>query len=293
MIASSPATNTSENTNAKIPPMHTERSDSGTGERSLHMSPSQRRTSFSSQLLCRCCLRNPPVRVTIYTHMRSLQLLGTSTVRLVFPGSLVCATCIIHVVPLIYTLAPAKEALEYEDTVMSMDPKHFADGNPFVGDPREELDQAWDGLLENIQISLTADEFSQVRPQLGDNRSTLVLPDGGHIVRFRVYHELHCLKWIRKWMHREHYWPDLTGYALHERRWHIEHCLEEFRMHAMCHPSLAPATFYFLDRKTSDEITADGTHVEKCVNWDSLQKWTGERRVDLNTVDRKALVEGG
>jgi hypothetical protein len=36
-----------------------------------------------------------------------------------------------------------------------------------------------------------------------------------------VYHELHCLKWIRKWIHREHYGSDLEGKALHERRWHI------------------------------------------------------------------------
>jgi hypothetical protein len=173
-----------------------------------------------------------------------------------------------------------------------MDPEKFALGNPFVGDPRAELDDAWDTLLRSmsstrlitgfakvldIQIRVDPGEFSQLQPQL--NRTSLRLPNGSFIIRFEVYHQLHCLKWIRKWIHRDHYWPNISGYELHERRWHIgmpcltfskhlkililmvdiiEHCLEGFRLGATCDPSLAPSTFHFVDRTASDEITANG-----------------------------------
>ncbi|KAF2190339.1 hypothetical protein K469DRAFT_561455 [Zopfia rhizophila CBS 207.26] len=170
-----------------------------------------------------------------------------------------------------------------------MDPEKFAIGNPFVGDPRPELDNAWDNLLQNIQIRVDLNEFALLQPQL--NRSSLQLPDGSYIIRLRVYHELHCLKWIRKWIHREHYWPNLSGYELHEKRWHIEHCLESFRLHAMCKPSLAPSTFNFVNRTVSDAVTADGKHVAKCANWNVLQEWADKRRVDLNNVDRSSLKD--
>ncbi|KAH7402389.1 hypothetical protein DE146DRAFT_631615 [Phaeosphaeria sp. MPI-PUGE-AT-0046c] len=56
-------------------------------------------------------------------------------------------------------------------------------------------------------------------------------------------------------------------------------------------PSLAPSTFEFLDRKTSDAITADGAHVANCANWDTLDEWATKRRIDLTTLDRKSLME--
>lgn len=57
----------------------------------------------------------------------------------------------------------------------------------------------------------------------------------------------------------------------------------------MCKPNLAPGTFYFLDSTKSDAITADGSHLDKCANWDKLDAWAGERRVDLTTLDRASL----
>lgn len=32
---------------------------------------------------------------------------------------------------------------------MTMNPSTFAEGNPYVGDPRMELDNAWDELLQS------------------------------------------------------------------------------------------------------------------------------------------------
>ncbi|KAF2205338.1 hypothetical protein GQ43DRAFT_335407, partial [Delitschia confertaspora ATCC 74209] len=159
-------------------------------------------------------------------------------------------------------------------------------GNPFVGNPRPELDAAWDGLLKNIQIHVSPDEFDQLQPQL--NRTSLRLEHGSgdYIIRLGVYHHLHCLKWVRKWIHREHYWPELEGEALHERRQFVEHCLESFRLSVMCTASLAPSTFYFMPN-TSDplKISVSGRHVARCANWEKLDDWAAERRIDFNDID--------
>ncbi|KAH7092267.1 hypothetical protein FB567DRAFT_516877 [Paraphoma chrysanthemicola] len=221
--------------------------------------------------------------VVLHSVIASLYFLAIAAVFWRYRPRSSCPQCDLNL------YSPASEVLEYSERIMTMDPETFAAGNPFIGEPRPELDNAWDELLQNIQISVTPTEFANLQPQL--NRSTLRLPDGSYMIRLRVYHELHCLKWIRKWMHREHYWPDLSGYALHERRWHIEHCLEDLRRSVMCQPSLAPSTFEFLDRKTSDAITADGTHVAKCANWDALDEWAAKRSIDLTTLDRKSLSE--
>lgn len=100
-----------------------------------------------------------------------------------------------------------------------LDPANFS-GNPFVGDPRPEHDEAWNGLMQNIHLRITADEYEKIKPQI--DRETAQLSNGqGYIVGFGVYHELHCLKWIRHWIHRDVYWPELEGEALEERKWHI------------------------------------------------------------------------
>ena len=58
--------------------------------------------------------------------------------------------------------------------------------------------------------------------RLALNRSTLELADdGGHVLSLGVYHPLHCLKQVHKWIHRDSYPEKPFGAKLEERRWHI------------------------------------------------------------------------
>lgn len=62
------------------------------------------------------------------------------------------------------------------------------------------------------------------------NLTSLKLKDGtGYVGSFTAYHEIHCVHWVRKWMHREHYWPYLEGDALRERKVHIGLCRPEIK----------------------------------------------------------------
>ncbi|KAF2123207.1 hypothetical protein BDV96DRAFT_510950 [Lophiotrema nucula] len=173
---------------------------------------------------------------------------------------------------------PAHEAVSFK--AWQLDPANFS-GNPFVGDPRPEHDEAWNGLMQNIHLRITPDEYEKVKPQI--DRETAQLANGqGYIVGLGVYHELHCLKWIRHWIHRDIYWPELEGEALEERKWHIEHCLELFRLNTMCDASLAISTYDWLS-VDPPQLTPHqhGMYQRKCVDWDRLDAWSTGRRVDI------------
>ena len=60
--------------------------------------------------------------------------------------------------------------------------------NPYRGDPRPELDEAWHNLLENNNIRLSKGELEKM------NRTALELYDGsGYYGQMSAYHHLHCL----------------------------------------------------------------------------------------------------
>jgi hypothetical protein len=45
--------------------------------------------------------------------------------------------------------APASSALAFDISMVDIDPSTFSHDNPYVGDPRPELDKAWDALTNS------------------------------------------------------------------------------------------------------------------------------------------------
>ncbi|KAK3322706.1 hypothetical protein B0H66DRAFT_532033 [Apodospora peruviana] len=169
---------------------------------------------------------------------------------------------------------PAEEAVEHQ--LVDFPLRDFYHDNPFVGDPRPEHDEAWRNLLWNMNVRFTEDEMQKM------NLTSLKLKDGsGYVGSFMAYHDIHCVHWIRKWMHREHYWPYLEGDALRERKVHIEHCLDRLRLNAMCHAERAVSTYEWMG--AFPRPTVEQQH--KCVNWEKFDAWNAERRVDLFDAD--------
>lgn len=90
--------------------------------------------------------------------------------------------------------------------------------NPFTGLPRPEHDAAWRMLIEPMTIRLTASEYAAA--DLGD--TTLALADGSGVVsELAVYHELHCIKRLRRHLHLHHYYPNMTADERHREDVHI------------------------------------------------------------------------
>ena len=65
--------------------------------------------------------------------------------------------------------------------------------NSFAGPPNPQIDAAWHGLLEHINIRVSKAELDQ------SQRTSVELPDGGgYLSWLAVYHELHCLVNMRE-----------------------------------------------------------------------------------------------
>ncbi|KAI0381218.1 hypothetical protein F5Y04DRAFT_281192 [Hypomontagnella monticulosa] len=170
--------------------------------------------------------------------------------------------------------SPVEEFLEYE--ARSVD--GLADGSVYAGYPRPESESAWKALMEGTNIKIYPEEMLK----LGE--TSLQMRDGsGSLAVLGVYHELHCVKRLRKWFYREYYYPNQTELEFSERLTHAEHCLEFIRQAAMCHGDVTTTSFKWLHDSQGNVIeptTKEGA-LHKCVKWDSISRWARSRRVDL------------
>ncbi|KAL5086659.1 hypothetical protein Trisim1_008744 [Trichoderma cf. simile WF8] len=174
---------------------------------------------------------------------------------------------------LIYS--PAAEAIEYIPKRLMRDLKN----NPFTGEPNdeptEEFDKAWAHLLEPMTIKISADELSH----LPDD--SIAMQDGsGYIAELTVYHELHCIKRIRRHFHQQRYYGNMTEDEHIREETHIDHCLEYWREAAICRGDVTLSTFQWLEGKPFSRVYSD----HECVNFEKLDTWARSRMVDTKDL---------
>ncbi|KAM3085717.1 hypothetical protein ACMFMG_002782 [Clarireedia jacksonii] len=156
--------------------------------------------------------------------------------------------------------------------------------NPFTGSPRPELDAAYAKILEPMTTRITNEEHDHAN--LGT--TTLALKDGsGYVGEMSVFHELHCIKRIRRHLNLDHYYPGLTGKDLERENVHADHCLEYWREAAMCRADATMATMFWRDAVPTSRAWSD----HECVNWESFDKWARSR--SLNMTDPSILNQTG
>ncbi|KAL9105817.1 MAG: hypothetical protein Q9227_009073 [Pyrenula ochraceoflavens] len=200
---------------------------------------------------------------------------------------------------------PAREAIKWETRSF---PTRLLD-NPFTGDPRPELDQAWHKLLLNDNIKLPSKDLDALDVQ------SVYLNDGsGQVTSLSVFHSLHCLvskglppshappsnvqhaeaaqKIVRHSMFPRYYHAGKDEKAMRRMRNHADHCIEYIREALMCKPDLSLISFRWINQTAQhpDEPSAmyptnfdDCQH--ECANWDSLNAWAAERVFDLGRVE--------
>ncbi|KAL7621420.1 hypothetical protein AAE478_008742 [Parahypoxylon ruwenzoriense] len=92
--------------------------------------------------------------------------------------------------------------------------------SPYGGEPSLESDEAWHQLLNNMSVRVTAEELA------AHGQTSVALPKGGYLAWLGVFHELHCVKILRQWSWREHYFPNMTAHEHAHQMVHIDHCLD-------------------------------------------------------------------
>ncbi|KAK8055066.1 hypothetical protein PG993_000293 [Apiospora rasikravindrae] len=171
---------------------------------------------------------------------------------------------------LIYS--PATTSISYERTTLW---RSIEQDNVFTGDPRDELDEAWRNLVKPMTIKITAQELQQ----LGE--SSIAMKDGsGYIAELAVFHELHCIKRIRRHLRLDYYYGNMTEDEETREARHMDHCLEYWREAAMCRGDPTLATFVWHEGKPFSKVHS----VHECVNWDRLQGWAESRMVDASDL---------
>ncbi|KAF2969098.1 hypothetical protein GQX73_g4495 [Xylaria multiplex] len=170
--------------------------------------------------------------------------------------------------------SPAQEAVAFESRPVD----GLAEHSIYAGYPTPESDAAWNALMEGINLKIFPEEMTKL------SQTSLEMRDGtGYLAVLGVYHELHCVKRLRKWFYRDYYYPNSTALEYNERMTHAEHCLEFIRQAAMCHGDITVTPFKWLHDaagKVTEPTTQEGA-LHRCVRWDKLSSWAKSRRVDL------------
>ncbi|PYH68546.1 oxidase ustYa family protein [Aspergillus vadensis CBS 113365] len=170
--------------------------------------------------------------------------------------------------------SPLWEAIELERKTINAS---IESENPFKGAPSEELDHAWHQLFINSNIRVTAEDLAKI------NRTSVPISDekGGYYAIPDVYHQLHCLKFLRQVVYHSYYHIGKPTTPLH-----IEHCIDNLRQNIMCKADISLLTFTW---DSTDRAPKPNFVIEhECANWDKVDKWAEEHRFDI--FDETTLV---
>ncbi|MCJ1327360.1 hypothetical protein MMC10_004029 [Thelotrema lepadinum] len=174
---------------------------------------------------------------------------------------------------------PAHEALKPELRTF----KTSLIDNPFAGPPRPKLDEAWHNLLKNDNIKIPESSLHAL-----DLTSIHVEGSSEVLASLSAFHALHCLKKIRQMTYKEYYHANKSSAAMTREIAHSDHCIEYVREYITCKPDLSFITYHWIndtaqhpdEPQVSYPTTWDHA-LHECANWEAVDAWAGERRIDL------------
>ena len=168
------------------------------------------------------------ILIAAYTCV-SIIAIRSSSCRALYPNSeSAFSPCCPHVF-----VPPTNDPGPLKDLDIRYKPRTFvnlSDHNIYAGPPSPRLDTAWDALLGDMNLRVSAAELAQ------DGQDSVALPEGGgHLAWLGAIHELHCIvsvsrlwcmrdsvwflltitpieqKMLREWKYRDHYHPNITS----------------------------------------------------------------------------------
>ncbi|KAK3319761.1 hypothetical protein B0T19DRAFT_467446 [Cercophora scortea] len=114
--------------------------------------------------------------------------------------------------------------------------------NIYEGAPNGENEKAWKRLLDVGVVLISDDESSRIT-----NGSASTRQDAHkHIVELEMFHQLHCLKWLRDQFWECHAAFEMTHPVISDvpqRSNPTDHCIDYLRQVIMCHGDITPITF--------------------------------------------------
>ncbi|TKW52087.1 hypothetical protein CTA1_11345 [Colletotrichum tanaceti] len=153
----------------------------------------------------------------------------------------------------------------------------------YEGPPNKQNEAAWDRLLSVGVVAISEQESSRIT----NGTASAVGDSKKHIVELEMFHQFHCLKWLR-----DQFW-DLNAAvtASHklndfpQRVNHTDHCIDYLRQVIMCHGDITPITFEWIP--DIDGYIAHHSTEHVCRNFDAIFDWAADRNTTGLEADGK------
>ncbi|KAH3999716.1 hypothetical protein HBH98_085850 [Parastagonospora nodorum] len=153
--------------------------------------------------------------------------------------------------------------------------------SPFAGGPFEQVDNAWRELMSSISVRVSQEELDRN----GNHQDSVSLPrNGGNLVWLNVFHQLHCLKMLRKMNYRDHYYPNQTEHNARDMEVHINHCIEQLRQAVMCNPDTSFTTFVWTHSDPKPVLDVRSFE-RQCLDWGYFMEGVKPRVMSYEEVD--------
>ncbi|KAI1387154.1 uncharacterized protein F4822DRAFT_443966 [Hypoxylon trugodes] len=169
--------------------------------------------------------------------------------------------------------SPANDFIEYEYRRM------VTNDTRFTGFPGPEWERSMHELLSGTLIRISDDELKLL------NSDSIPLMGGGYAAGLGVGHNLHCVKQVKRFIYREHFYSEMdpSSEEYYYLQTHADHCLDFLRQSIMCHLDFTMYTVYW-DKLLSDKPIHHEPGLQKCVSWDKLHDWMLERQANTDML---------
>ena len=152
--------------------------------------------------------------------------------------------------------------------------------------PSPEVDAAWNRLANINPIAISRDDVVKLGrdpEQAAKWPESFGFGSEAYIGRLDVFHQIHCLDWLRREAYFDHYygkkWPPGTPPSdMH--RTHISHCTYLLLQNLMCNANVDIYTHYWADAQLNAFPDFSVNH--KCRDFDTILRWQEEHSVDVD-----------
>ncbi|KAL7942894.1 hypothetical protein V8C42DRAFT_330679 [Trichoderma barbatum] len=181
--------------------------------------------------------------------------------------------------------SPAESAIEYK-TVVFTGGLH-GDKSVYQG-YSDEVNERWDSLFNDVGISQIPAAMAARLP----NATTPTAHDPNlYMVELDVFHQLHCLNFMRKIVYPDVFKIDLTSGSeeAEDNIYHLEHCYDQLRQSVQCASDVGTIYWEWSEQKNKMFGNLRTTHT--CKNFEKIREWAAQHRLD-ETFDQFHKVEG-
>ncbi|KAF5327876.1 hypothetical protein D9619_003923 [Psilocybe cf. subviscida] len=157
------------------------------------------------------------------------------------------------------------------------------DFSPYQGVPSSELDHLWEALYSVGFQRISKNDAARL-----PNKTSPIPGDAdGYITELDVFHQLHCLNFIRKAL-RPDYYPDMRM-GVPEIDVHVDHCVDSIRQSLMCSADISTVGWQWSDDLQNN--TFQGGVAHKCRNFDMIQDWARQQALPYHYDSSIRIVD--